>query len=281
MIIQLQEKLTRHLTYLEQDKTNPHLLLTVGILKAQILHHQQKLDDAITLLEQLLLENESSADIAGLLALLHVDNNNPIKADLFSKKALALSPGNYEGRLVQMLLRARLNDATLDEINALIEINPQDARLWFALGNTQMRHMNLPAAEQAFSQTIVIFPSFYESWISSAWCHLLQNNISKAEMAYQQAVKIDVDAADGWGGLALIGALQNNMAAAQEKLQKAELLDAQSFLAAVTRIIVANQSKPEEAGRQFNLAFPSVAAEISQVLAQAMLAVSTAEKTIH
>ncbi len=281
MIIQLQEKLTHHLAYLEQDKTNPNLLLTVGMLKAQILHHQEKLDDAITLLEQLILEHKSSADIAGLLALLHVDNNNPIKADLFSKKALALNPSNYEGRLVQMLLRASLNDATLDEINALIEINPQDARLWFALGNTQMRHMNLTAAEQAFSKTTDIFPNFYESWIGSGWCHLLQNNISKAEMAYLQAVKIDVDAADGWGGLALIDALQNNMAEAKEKLQKAELLDPQSFLVAVTRIIVANQSKPEEAGRQFNLAFPSVAAKINQVLAQAMLAVSTAEKTIH
>ena len=42
-IASLQEKLDRYMAYLVQDQTNPHLLLTTGLLNAHILHHQQQI----------------------------------------------------------------------------------------------------------------------------------------------------------------------------------------------------------------------------------------------
>jgi len=280
-IQQLQEKLDRHLAYLEQDKNNSHLLLSTGLLKAQILHHQQKITDAIMLLEQLFLEHQSSAEITGLLSLLHFDNQDAVKAESFSKKALALNSSNYEAQLVQILLKALQNNATLDEINNLIEIKPLDSRLWFVLGTTQMRHMNFPAAEQAFLQTTTLFPNFYDSWICAGWCHLLQNNLDKAILSYQQAINIEPETADGFAGLSLVHALQNNIIEAKKKLQISESLDSECFLAAVSRIIIANQSNPEEAAKQFNKTFPSVAPEINRILNLAMLTTCTDQKTMH
>lgn len=272
MIQQLQEKLQRHRNFLEQDPNNTNLLLTVGLLNAQLLHHQEKINEAIALLERLLFTHEFSADVAGLLALLYFDNHDTVNAELLSNKARTLNPDNYEGQLVHMLLRALKNEATVDEINALIEINPQDSRLWFALGTTQMRHMNVTAATQAFSQATQIWPDFYDSWICAGWCHLLQNNIEKADLAYQHAVSIDERAADGWGGLALICALRNDMATAHIRLQKTEQLDPTCFLAAITRIILANQSNPDDAAIQFNALFPDVASEIKRILSHACAA---------
>ena len=175
IIQQLQEKLQRHLTYLDQDPNNANLQFTVGLLNAQLLHHQQKIDDAITILEKLSINQEPNANIAGLLSLLYFDNNDAINAEFLSKKALTLNPDNYEAQLVQLLLKALQNKATLDETNRLINIKPEDSRLWFVLGTTQMHHMNLPAAEHAFEQTTKINPHFYDSWICSGWCHLLQS----------------------------------------------------------------------------------------------------------
>ena len=261
---QLQDKLNRHQTYLDQDPNNANLRLTVGLLKAQILHHQQKTNEAITLLEQ--LDHKSSAEVSGLLALLHFDNQDALQAELFSNKALTLNPTHYEAQLVQMLLKALKNQATLDEINTLIQINPQDSRLWFALGSTHMRHLNIPAAEQAFSQATLIWPDFYDSWICTGWCHLLQDNLNKAEMAYKQAKNIDIETADGWAGLALVKALRNDMAEAEKQLQQSDALDPKCFLAEITRIILANQSNPDEAVKQFNQTFPEIAPEINKLL---------------
>lgn len=263
MINQLQEKLTRHQAYLNQDQNNPNLLLTVALLKAQILHHEQKINEAITLLEQ--LDHPSSAEATGLLALLHFDNQDTLKAELYTKKTLTLNPTNYEAQLVQMLLKALKNQATLDEINALIHINPQDSRLWFALGSTQMRHLDITAAEQAFSQATQIWPDFYDAWICTGWCHLLQNNLDKAETAYKQAQNIDNQSADGWAGIALVNALRNNMAEAEIQLQQSDKLEPTCFLAEITRIILANQSNPDEAVKQFNRTFPEITPEINRI----------------
>ena len=241
------------------------------LLKAKILHHLHRHDDAITVLEQSMTHHESDADAAGLLALLYFDKSDAEKAELFTNKALALDPSNYQGQLVQILLKTRLNKITLAEIEQLLATNPQDGRLLFALGTTQMRHMNVSAAEQAFFQTSEIWPEFYENWISYGWCHLLQNNLDKAEQAYQQAVTIDANSADGWGGLALVSALNNHLPLAEQSLEKAQTLDSACFLAAITRIIVANQTDLKQAAKEFNKALPDVAGEVNQMLSKAPL----------
>ena len=277
----LQDKLQRHLTYLEQDQTNTNLLLSVGLLQANILHHQHAIPEAIALLDDLALKHGLNADIAGLLALLHLDNNDTVQAALFSRQALSLSPANYQGQLVRMLLRTLKQEVTLAEIEALIAINPNDCRLWFALGTTQMRHMNITAAELAFINASALWPSFYDNWICLGWCQLLLNHLDKANAAYLEAVQLDAEGADGWAGLALVSALKNRSDEANEYLNKAHSLDSDGFLLSVTRIILANQSSPDMAMKQFNMAFPEVAPEINRILTQAILNGDTSERVLH
>ena len=278
----LQDKLQRHLSYLEQDQTNTNLRVSVGLLQANILHHQHALPEAIALLNDLALNNGLNADIAGLLALLHLDNNDTVQANVFSRQALDLSPSNYPAQLVQMLLRTLRQEVTLAEIEALIAINPNDCRLWFALGTTQMRHMNITAAELALIKASTLWPHFYDNWICLGWCQLLLNHLDKANAAYLKAAELDAESADGWAGLALVGALKNNMNEAHTYLEKAHALDSDNFLLSVTRIILANQSSPETAMRQFNAAFPEVAPEINRILAYAILrADAGGERVLH
>ena len=240
MIIKsLQDKLSRHQTYLDQDPSNRTLRLTTGLLKAQILHHQQHISEAITLLEQLHFENESSAEVTGLLALLHFDNHDAVKAERFAN----LNPTQNEAQLVNTLLKAVKQEATLEEINTQLEINPQDSRLWFALGATHMHNLDIPAAEQAFSQATAIYPEFYDAWICFGWCHVLQNNMDKAFLAYQQAISINANAANGWSGQALISALRCNTPEAAKALQTVSELDPDCYIAKVTRVILTNQNK--------------------------------------
>ncbi len=242
MIKSLQAKLSRYQAYLDQDPSNRTLRRTTGLLKAHILHHQQQITEAITLLEQLHLENESSAEVTGLLALLHFDNQDAVNAKRFAN----LNPTQYEAQLVNTLLRAVKQEATQEEISTLLEINSQDSRLWFALGATHMHNLDIHAAEQAFSQATVIHPQFYDAWICLAWCHVLQNNLDKAELAYQQSIHIHANAANGWSGKALMNALRCHTEEAAKALKTASELDPDCYIAKVTRVILASQDQQNQ-----------------------------------
>lgn len=200
----MNEKLQRYLSYLNQDETNANLLLAT----ARILHHLEKLDEAIALIMRLAHHHDSNADLAGLLALLHFDNQNAELAEFYTNKALALHSENHEGRLVHILLKALAHQATPIEIEALLEENPNESRLLFALGSAYMQQINLPAAEKTFLRAIELAPNFYELWISIGMCHVLQNNLDKAEQAYQQAITMNQNIADSYNGMALINALR-------------------------------------------------------------------------
>lgn len=203
----MNEKLQRYLGYLNQDETNASLLLST----TRMLHHLEQLDEAIALITRLAHHHDSNAEIAGLLALLHFDNQNAELATFYSNKALVLNPDNSEGQLVGILLSALNHQANPSEIEALLEKNPNESRLLFALGTTHMHHMNLPDAEKAFLRAIEFAPNFYELWLSMGMCYALQNKLDKAEQAYQQAITIHPNTADGHNGITLLNALRMNL----------------------------------------------------------------------
>jgi len=251
------------------------------LLKAKILHHLQRSDEAISLLEQLIIHHDANAELAGLLALLYFDTNELEQAKLVSNKALALNAENSEGQLVRLLLKTLKNEVSLEEIETLLLRIPDECRLWFALGATQLRHLNFFAAERAFSRATELWPSFYDSWINSGWCHLLQDNLDKSEKAYQQAVVIDAERAEGWGGLALVNALRANMVEAKKWLKKTRELDSGCFLVTLTQLIIANQENPEQAQELFDRALPKISAEIDRMLSATVLSIRPGDKVIH
>ncbi|HBI21906.1 MAG TPA: hypothetical protein DDY37_04890 [Legionella sp.] len=75
--------------------------------------------------------------------------------------------------------------------------------------------------------------------------------------------------------------MKNNINEAREYLNKANALDSENFLLSVTRIILANQSSPEMAMKQFNLVFPDVAPEINRIIGYAILSGDTGDRVLH
>lgn len=251
----LQEKQQRYKGYLAQDPHNQKLILDIGLLSAQILYHQHELDNAIELLEKLMNSNPKNADISGLLALIHFDNGDKIKAESHSTLALSINPSHYEGKTVQLLLKGIKNEANVDEIKALLSSNPEEGRLWYLLGTTYMQKMDFKGAENALTQSTRLWPYFYDHWICLGWCYLIQNQIENAENAYQNGINLNEKMADAWAGLSLIKALRNQIEEAHHHLQKATELDTNCFYSSLTRIILANQINSEEAAKQFIAAF--------------------------
>ncbi len=250
-------------------------------LKAKILHHLQRVDEAIVLLDHLVNINEADSDVFGLLGLLHFDSNNIDQAQLFCTRSLELNPKDRAGCLVQVLLKALRKEATVSELEALLSEHPNECRLWFALGATQMQTMNIIAAEQAFFQALEVWPNFYDCLISLAWCQIFKNDLDKAMQIYKRAVELDAEGADGWGGLALVHALENNDVEAQRLLEKTLSFKADCVLAVLTQVILANRVNPDEAAKLLITVLPEVSMEIETILKQLFTPVTKSNRVLH
>lgn len=260
----LQQQLDRYLGYLAQDRENINLLLNISdayrvlndferskhyldqakeyinqpedlaFHEARLLHHVGELDQAILLLEQSIKNPET----LGLLALLHFDNNSIEKAELTSNEALTLQPTQSNGLLVQLLIKALNHEVTIHEVQDLLESQPNESRLWYVLGTTQLNQLNCLAAEEAFLKATNIHPEFYDCWICLGWCYLLQDNLNAAEAIYQNALNLDPEQAEGYAGLAIVNILQNKITEGESYLKQAENIDPNNFYVDFARKLI-------------------------------------------
>lgn len=259
----------------DQEQLPEEILL----LKVKILLYLQEADEAIELLEHLHKINEHAAEVSGLLALLHFDMNNSEQAETMMRKSLADNPNQYEALLVEVLLRTLNNESTIAEIESLLSVNPDECRLYFALGTLYLRNMNIDLAAEAFYKTTQIWPYFYDGWVSLGWCALYQNRVEDAESAFQQASEIKAQDADSWGGLALVHAMNNNFQKSEELVEKAFALDEHCVLANMAQILIKNAVAPEEAIEYFDKVFPGTMDEINTLLHAAIKQVQS--NTLH
>ena len=251
------------------------------LLKAKILHHLFHHDEAMALLEQLHAQYPNEPEVSGLLSLLYFDTNQIEQAEKLCKHALLRDSDNQEAILVDILLKTLQEKVTVAEIESRLTVTPEESRLWFALGTTQMRQMNITAAEQSFLKTAEIWPGFYENWTSLAWCYLMQNKLDLAKNAYTKATELDDEHADGWAGLALVSALQDDMTSAQKWLEKTRFLDEECDLLAIADIIMGSKVDPDLAAKQLEKAFPEIAVEVKRILSEATLMGDPGKTVMH
>lgn len=217
------------------------------LLMARILHRQDSLEESISLVEHVLEHNPEDSEALGLLSLLNFDLNQEEAALQACTQALQLNPDNYDAKLVHLLLRLMTQETSVEEIEELLQISPQDSRLWFALGNTYMVQGDMEAAEQTLKKAIEIYPDFYDCHIALAWCQLLNDRIKEAHETYQNAAQLVDELADAWGGLALIHALTEDLQQAELLINKANELNPNCFLTELAESIYFNHKNPQKA----------------------------------
>lgn len=262
-------------TIIEQDE-----LPEAKLLMARILHIRGGLEEAIDLVEQVIAENHNHADALGFLSLLYFDVNEEDKAKETSLQTLVLDADNYDAQLVRIMVGLLNREAKVEDIEALMQINPRDSRLWFALGNTYMMEGDLEAAEQTLAQAVEIYPEFYDCHIALAWCQLLNDHDDKAHETYQNAVALVDELADGWGGLALIYALNQEIEQAQQLINKANELNPDCFLTQLADMICSNTTDTQKANQQLVQLLKDTNIPISEKLASVMEQAQNIE-TIH
>lgn len=236
------------------------------LLMARILQRQNSYEDAISKVEQVLSHDSEDTEALGLLSLLYFDHNMEDKANEFSLLALQLNPHNYDAKLVNILIRLMTQETNIEEIQELLQINPEDSRLWFALGNTYLSQGDLGSAEQVLKKAIEIYPEFYDCLIVLAWCQLLNNHIAEAYETYQKACHLTEEFSDAWGGLALVHALSEDYLQAEQLINKAKQLNSDCFLTELAQAMYFNHKNPLQAKKHLLEALQNSEIPISEKL---------------
>jgi tetratricopeptide (TPR) repeat protein len=234
------------------------------LLMARVFHGQNDLENAFIIINELLELEPDDAEALGLLTLLHFDMGENELAAQTAQHTLDLDPDNYDAQLIDIMLRLPIQDVDVEEIEYLMHINPNDCRLWFALGSMQMSQGTLDLAAQSFKKAIEIFPEFYDCHIALGWCFLLQDNLEEALNTYQLASELVSELADSWGGLALVYTLKEDFIKAEQFIQESRTRDSECFLAEIAESIYFNATNPQAKG---GLVFNNDAVSISEKLA--------------
>ena len=165
------------------------------------------------------------------------------------------------------MLRLLNQETTIEEIEALLKVNPQDSRLWFALGSTYMGQGDFSSAEEHLEKTLEIHPEFYDCHLALAWCQLLNNKPQQAHVTYQNAISIVDYIADGWGGLAIIYALNADLEQAEQLIIKAQSLNSDCFLTQIAQTIYLTHKNPQQAQQHLFTSLSNQELAVSEKLA--------------
>lgn len=265
----MQQELSKAWDILSSIEDTDYIPIT-QVLMARILQQQEQFEQALALLETHVKGFPDNAEALGLLALLYLDMDEEDKALDFSQRALRLNPETYEAQVVDVMLRLVDQKANAEEIQQLLDVNPQDSRLLFALGSLYMTEGSFNLAIDSFEQTIAIHPDFYDCYIALGWCYLLNDDLANARKTYQKAVDLSNELADGWGGLALIHALEAQWESCDSLSKKALALSNDCFLIQVAQLIEINHKDPKKAQPHLLKILKDKNTPISQKLATLM-----------
>lgn len=280
---EIQEQLKRFLGFLQQDPSNINLLLSISNsyrLLNEFTAAQQYLGGAIKILEKLLETNGPTEQTLTLLAQLYFDNEEGKLAENAARQVLLINPDNYEAQVILLLLDLTHEKIAVSKIKKLMAREPNDCRLWFALGSTYFHSLKLQQAEKAHLKATELDPGFYDNWISLGWCELFLEQLEKAENCYRQALAIYEGGAEGWGGLALVSSLHGKFEEAESLIAKAKNLDANCLLANIAELYYLEHRNPEKVGMQFTQSFPTLAEQLNKAMVL-VLEKMQENKTLH
>lgn len=225
--------------------------VALALLKARILHRQQKVDAA---LEALALVGEGlhrrAAEVDGLRALLWLDAGDLTQAAAYADRALDADPNQHEAGIVRgtLALWSQQLDESTAALQRVVARHPESGRAWLGLGQAQMLRANVPAARALLERATHAMPDHIGTWHAMAWCQLLEGDLAGARQSFDKAFALDRTFGETHGGFALVHALRSERKEAEESIKRAMRLDPQGRSARYAQsVLLLDDGRADEA----------------------------------
>lgn len=220
----------------EEVPAAPHLLILS-------LHHIGDLEQAIAIGLEHAAASPDDAELAGMLALLYLDDDQSEPSAIWSEKALAINPHQHFA-----LIAAGTNDlAHEDPIRAktrfesVLSRDVNAGRAWSGKGLAHLYLLEIPEARAALDRAVELIPQHVGTWHALAWVQMMQGEVQGAEASFQAAMDRDRNFGETHGGMAIVAALQGQDDRSEAALARARRLMPGGFSARYVELLRAQQ----------------------------------------
>ena len=124
----------------------------------------------------------------------------------FFEKAVELDPDFVEARynLAVIYIQQSRSDAALQQLNAWIDLEPEDPRGYLLRARLRMEEDRLDGAAQDFQQALTLDAGNHEAWQWLGRIHYRQGQYQEADLAFHQVLKLSPGSAATYFDLALV-----------------------------------------------------------------------------
>jgi tetratricopeptide (TPR) repeat protein len=220
-------------------------------LYLRALHHVGDFDAAAAIMASNAAVIVSDSELAGVCAMLAIDNSDIEGGKRFAQIALAGNPDNIDalvaaGTLDSVELRVPQARAAFEHA---LTVHQECSRAWVGLGLLAMSERNFSAAIEQLERGLAGMPGHLGSWHALGWAHLFSNDIAAAEKVFQHSLELDRNFSESHGAMAVMAAMRGDRASAERFIEVAERLDPQGMTAKYASTLLA--SSPEEGRKMF------------------------------
>jgi tetratricopeptide (TPR) repeat protein len=212
-------------------------------------HHLGRLPEAVAIADANSVPARADAALAGVYALLYLDESRSTDAAHWAGIALALDPECVDALTAQGTLAVTRGQAA--EAQACFEralaLAPATGRAWIGLGGIELLNQRLPQALEHLGRGVELMGSHVGSWHMLAWTYLLAGDLAGAEGAFEKALALNRNFAETHGGLGAVAALRGDTATAEREIETALRLDRRCLSAQFARSVLAG--KDGDSGR--------------------------------
>ena len=163
------------------------------LLMARRLKHQGRLEESQLLLEQIVVEAPAAIDAYMTLGNLHSEQGRHIEAIAVFEAAIAEKPTDTS--LLLLLASENMKLRRFDQAEKLlmdfIDVVPEDARIYYFLGNLNRFGRNHRTAIEYYRKSIALNPQSAASHTGLASSYLSTDEVALAEEHINRALEID------------------------------------------------------------------------------------------
>lgn len=203
----------------------------VAQLLIRTLHALGEVNEAIRVASAHLASRPEDHVVAGMLSLLHIDNNDLESARKWSAQALAGAPQNLDALLAAGTVQLASEDeqAATRTFDSAVAASARNGRAWVGKALAKLLSFDLVGARADFEQAVRYMPTHIGTWHGLAWVQVLQGDLDAAALSFERALDLDRNFGESHGGVAVVAAFRGQWAEAESHCRTALRLDPQSF----------------------------------------------------
>jgi Tfp pilus assembly protein PilF len=215
----------------------------------RLMHHAEKLDDALTEAKRWAKGQALGVDAAGVASLVALDAGDMALSQAWADAALAHQPNQMEALVARgsIALAEQAPQKTKDLLKRALQQNPNDGRTLSAWAFAEMLGGELSQARQTFALALKNMPEHIGTWHGLGWAALMQDDLGAARAAFDQALALDRNFGESHGGLAVVLARSGDRAGAEASINLAMRLDRACMSAHYAQAVLDGTAQDAEA----------------------------------